>query len=825
MKNSIGHRKENGMKKLSKIILSVIISALMIVGMISFVFAEGDDIEPFVFDTLDVGGYQEPIPLLVLKISYDANGNGVNDYDDANPTRLFQKDSEYYGEQWCYSMDDLWYERLFADTDSSMKQYYLELSEGRFYYKPAEETYAGEEYNGSVNDGVVNVVIPYKHPQAETGSQSSEVTASRLAAIKAAAEFVDFKSFDKNDDNKIGSTELAILFVNGGYEYSANSGNKPSNKLAFAVHAHYTSGTGVKVGGVTVGNAGFVRLGEYITTKQIASVGVIAHELGHYIGAFDVYDAGGGNWNYIGDMSLMSSGSWNTGKDGVRGNGCAFMDPFNAEICGLVNPLVVTDGEYTLYSHASPHGDYTLLKVFTPDPDEYYLIECRYREDTTKFDNLSNHGYGIVIWHVDDSIVRASSNKTLMSSTSGHDPGLSLMALNGIQSYMAGYSYIDNELKAYAYTFNSNDVKYKFPVSGTPYTSLTEEFSQGFGLIITVKSELSDAMTINISGAYQMGPSLAGSVVGTTTESLELMGRIKSLNGGDVTSCGMILSKSNSDFENGTKIACKPDEDGSFKAVFEGLSSNTKYFCKVYAEGKYGYSERIFSCYTDQIKKERTDYYVVYLYKGLTDVERSYEVKIKPGNTLSYNFPMEKYGYLFAGWYYDSDFEQAYDMSFTQTTCTDFSLYAKWVPVDLAATLKLVGATSKYVFATEAGSPYIAPIPEAKAGYIFTGWYADEECTLPFDFETPAEEPGETIIYAGWKSEKEEETTTVETTIETTTSEVTEEVTTGKSDVTTEKNQGQGSSNTLVIVLVIVGVVAVAAVVVVIIITKKKKNS
>jgi len=812
------------MKKLTRIVLSVLICAIMIVGMLNFTFAQEEEIEPFVFDTLDTNVFQDPIPLLVLKISYDANGNGVNDYDDANPTRLFTKDSEYYGEQWCYSTDDLWYDRLFSDTDYSMKQFYLELSGGSFYYMPAEETYAGEEFNGSVNDGVVNVIIPYKHPYADSGSQSSEVTASRVAAIKAASEYVDFKSFDDDDDGKISSEELAILFVNGGYEYSANSGNRPSNKLAFGVHAHYTSGTGTKVDGVTVGNAGFVRLGEYLTTKQIASVGVCAHELGHYIGAYDLYDAGGGSWNYIGDMSLMSGGSWNTGKDGVRGNGCAYMDPFNAEVCGLVNPLVVVDGEYTLYSHASTQGEYNLLKIYTPDPDEYYLIECRYRGDTTKFDALNNHNYGIVIWHIDEGIVRGSSNKTLQSSTSGHDPGVAIMATSDISTSICGFSHIDNEMKSYAYTFNSNNVKYKFPYSGTPYTSLEGEFAEGFALVITVESELSDAMTIKVTGAYEMAPSLAGSVVGTTTESLELMGRIKSLNGGDVTSCGLILSKSNTDFENGIKVACKPEEDGTFTALFEDLTPNTKYFCKVYAEGKYGYGERVFTCYTDQIKKERTEYYVVYMYKGLTEVERSYEVKVKPGNTLSYNFPMEKYGYVFGGWYYDSDFEEAYDMSFTQTTCKDFSLYAKWVPVDLAATLKLVGATSKYVFATEAGSPYIAPIPEAKAGYIFTGWYADEECTLPFDFETPAEEPGETIIYAGWKSEKEEETT-VETTIETTTEEVTEEVTTNKPEETTDKNQGQSSSNTLVIVLVIVGVVVVAAVIVVVVIAKKKKKS
>ena len=47
-----------------------------------------------------------PIPLLILKVSFDANGNGKNDFDVANGGALYaNKDSELYGEQWCYSSD------------------------------------------------------------------------------------------------------------------------------------------------------------------------------------------------------------------------------------------------------------------------------------------------------------------------------------------------------------------------------------------------------------------------------------------------------------------------------------------------------------------------------------------------------------------------------------------------------------------------------------------------------------------------------------------------------------------------------------------------
>ena len=103
-------------------------------------------------------------------------------------------------------------------------------------------------------------------------------------------------------------------------------------------------------------------------------------------------------------------------------------------------------------------------------------------------------------------------------------------------------------------------------------------------------------------------------------------------------------------------------------------------------------------------------------------------------------------------------------MGFTQTVCEDFTLYAKWVETGMAASLKLVGAESKYkLFACEIGDSFDAPVPAEKAGYKFVGWYSDEELTLPYDFGQTVDEAGEITIYAKWESDgshKPETTTT-----------------------------------------------------------------
>lgn len=63
-----------------------------------------------------------PIPLLVIKISFDANGNGKNDFDQSDSKRLFNdKTSPYYGEQWCDSSDKYWADILFRTATPPLK--------------------------------------------------------------------------------------------------------------------------------------------------------------------------------------------------------------------------------------------------------------------------------------------------------------------------------------------------------------------------------------------------------------------------------------------------------------------------------------------------------------------------------------------------------------------------------------------------------------------------------------------------------------------------------------------------------------------------------
>lgn len=763
-------------KRFSSIVFSVLLVMIMLVSSVLPVFA-GDTTEPD-------DGIMDPIPLLIIKVSYDANNNGVNDYDPNVSGKLFSdKSSEYYGEQWCYSMDSYWASTFFSDDPASMKSYYKSVTNGKFWFTPAPETYAGEEFEGAENDGIVNVVVPYKHPYASTNSDSSEDGASRVAALKAADEYVDFAQFDKNNNGKLEYYELALVFVTGGYEGSSGMGS--TGKLAFSVHAHYTSGAGAKLDGVSVGTSGFVRVGEYVTATTPATVGVVAHELGHFIGAIDLYDyADGAKYTkYVSYMSLMASGSWG----GSKGNSPAFMDPFNAIECGIMQSTLITEeGDYTLYSRDSKLGEYNVLKITTPNPDEYYLIENRYK-DGSKFDSSISDGMrGIVIWHVDQKIYRTYGNRA-NSSNVEHDPAVVVMGTSSLTQ--KAFKYVDGSLNNQSFTFIPSSNIYKFPVSGGAFTLLSDDEAAQFTIQVDVLDYAGTEMRIHVNSVTTIPPTTSVAASVKTVDSLTFDGKIVDANGSKIDKAYMIISK-NADptEENGTKVEVEIGEDGFAHYTFSGLEANTKYFCKFIVESDHGEATRTAIGYTKSVPKERTTYYIISCYKHLTDVEKSYDVKVKPGATFTYSFPMSKPGYTLCGWYYDDEYTERFDMAFTQEKCEDFALYAKWVLNDSAATLKLVGATAKYlVFGAEVGDTFAAPVPTDKAGYIFGGWYADADFVMPYDFDQAVEEAGEVTVYAKWIREGGgEETTETTTTIETTTVETTTIETTVEETTTTE---------------------------------------
>ena len=800
---------KNKMRKITAVFLCLCLT-LLLVPAISVQADETWEITEL--KTL-ASGY-DPIPLLVIKINFDANGDGVDDSGNAN-------NAKSTGEQWCHSDDAEWAERCFGTTGKTLKTYYEELTGGKFCFTPCPET------SGTANDGIVTVTIPNEHPYKATGGQSDEDYNSRVAALKATDEFVDYTLLDLDGNKKLNLRELAIVYVCGGYEYSSGYGGDDLN--VFCVHAHYTTGSGATLDGVGVQGAGFVRIGEYNNAKGkvIANVGTLAHELGHFLGAPDLYDVDKSNvgktWNYASNLTLMASGSHSAYSGEPNGTSPAYMDPYDMVDLGFERATTVLDGTYTLYSRQSKEGAYNILKINTPNPAEYYLVENRYGTTTDHFDGIADGAKGIQIWHIDELAIASGR---VNSEGEGHDPGDIPLGTNGLSSPYGFYRSAGMTTDSY-YMFDST--KYKFPISGIAYTQLFGDEADAFRLGIEVLSDRGTEMQVKVTGATALAPTVIITSDAKTTDSLTFRGVIKDLNGGNLTDCGLIFSSkvNPADDKNAVTVHLKPDEYGVFTYTFSGLSSSTKYFCTAFAEGKSGRTEKQTTGYTAAEYVPR-DYYIAHLFMGKTDAERSYNVKLHPGElipvsvTKSMTSTGAKFGYVFGGWYKDEAFTERFDLNSTQTELEDYLIFAKWIPEGSAAILTLANATPLYgaTFASEIGSTFEVPAIEDKAGYTFGGWFTDEACTVAYDFDKVIEDLDGLTLWAKWISNAPVETTEttdppVETTETTIGTEATDE-TTGSDEPT--------SGTPIGLIVGIVAVVAVAAVCVVVVIMKKKKG-
>mmetsp|Transcript_17876 Transcript_17876/g.25892 ORF Transcript_17876/g.25892 Transcript_17876/m.25892 type:complete len:944 (+) Transcript_17876:281-3112(+) len=145
--------------------------------------------------------------------------------------------------------------------------------------------------------------------------------------------------------------------------------------------------------------------------SNIGRIGVIAHEMGHFLGLPDLYDGTPSGGKGIGSWGLMSN-SW--GFDGSQ-KYPPIMSAWSKVKLGWVEPKVITrSGQYAIQaSYEQPD----VYKVEAGYPDgEYLLIENR---QAGGFDFKVPSG-GLAIWHIDES---ADNN-------SGY-PGQSEWPLNG----------------------------------------------------------------------------------------------------------------------------------------------------------------------------------------------------------------------------------------------------------------------------------------------------------------------------------------------------------------------------------------------------------
>lgn len=457
--------------------LSVFVAAVLLLAAIPMVASAADMAEYNYSEIKNVYEGYTPIPLLVIVMSFDADGDGKDAYLEGKSTT--DSSSAAYKEQWAHSEESYWAQSLFGNEGNTMKNYFKLMSNGNFWWEPAEETY------GEANNGIVYVTLNMQHPGVSGSGQPSNIGSSRIPAINEAAKYVDFAKYDKNGDGTITWDELTFLYICAGRSTKFTS--SPVGSSIWGVHSFKSDGTSwsTKINGITLCKTKYTAVGEMQNDGKPLSFGSIAHELGHVLGADDLYTLGGYKWNGgPGNLALQGGGSGIGQNKGARaGTAPAAIDPYYLIDYGFEKATVVQDGTYTLYSRESTKGDYNIIRINTANPNEYYLIENRYTVDPSTYDAIDHSARGILIWHIDETVMK-SGVPVGYKEGSPRNPGIEDLNPSGSLAW-------GSEAGTYFDCHN-----YKFLESQTWYTLLTEEEADNFDLKIEFLSEKGNEMQI-----------------------------------------------------------------------------------------------------------------------------------------------------------------------------------------------------------------------------------------------------------------------------------------------------------------------------------------
>lgn len=432
-----------------------------------------------------------------------------------------------------------WNSRYFGTT-SSVADFYTDASYGNFTFAPATET------SGTANDGIIDWVTLGSHPNTgqNSGAANAQVTKD---AIVAANPFVDFASYDTSPaDGVVKPNELHITVIVAGFEASYGGAVSASNCGGGAPGTGKTmwghrwaiplSVGPPSVDGKSVGGWGYTQFGEMHCggaldnggSGHLATVGIMAHEMGHDIGWPDLYDTtpGDGTSAGVGNWSVMGGGSWGTTAGNFQGSSPSLPDPFSKYYQGWITPTPYTVGAATNLLTAATNSGVALLGSNPNGVDwsfghptgatgtgEYFLVENR---QLTGYD-ASLPGCGILVWHIDET-----------RSSGGDANGTTTRKLVDLEE-ADGFNHLDSNT-------NRGDAGDPFPGTGTktlwdnttsPNSKYYSGAASGLGVELNTTT-CADTMSLDLNGG--VAPS-APTVTG-------LSPMAGGLNGGSVTVFG-----------------------------------------------------------------------------------------------------------------------------------------------------------------------------------------------------------------------------------------------------------------------------------------------
>jgi len=325
-------------------------------------------------------GVWQPQPSITA--SREIEGKALN-FDPANPDTfrvlviLVDFDDNPAPSGQVYGQPADFEELLFSDDPNddvwSMAEFYRENSYGNFvmqgqvvgWYR-APQTYA---YYVDANNGF--------------GSYPQNAQKMAEDAILAADSDVDYSQFDADGNGWMDG--VFIVHAGPGAEQTGSDYMIWSHKWNLA-SSLYLDGVNISA---------YTTEPEENTSVGLTTMGVYAHEYGHFIGLPDLYDTDYSS-SGIGDWSLMAGGSWNYG-----GRYPAFFDAWCKKQVGFLNLTNVSTNMVDVPIETSYYTGtaYRLWANGGVGP-EYFLIENRQKGEFDK----GVPGTGLVVYHIDESV-------------------------------------------------------------------------------------------------------------------------------------------------------------------------------------------------------------------------------------------------------------------------------------------------------------------------------------------------------------------------------------------------------------------------------------
>lgn len=333
--------------------------------------------EQAIFVTVEDVNEAEVLPLIIIRIEF-------NDYQFSSPTSV-------------------WTQKIFGTNEGELNHYFNEISYGKFQFQSAIEM------DGVVNDGIITVHLDENHPD----DLEDKIDRLRSAAILADSS-IDFSQYDIDDNGAISSNELQIMFLVAGGELATNA--HPG------IWAHSWCMYGSNASAPTLDNVRLMNCNDNGTYSAFgekhfdavdgndATIGIIAHELGHAV--FDLPDLYDTDYTSagIGNFGLMGGGSWAYKEgDWYVGQTPVHMIGWTKVRCGFISATLLETDITDLEVNATSSINYSLYQVPTGQEGEYFLLENRaaggYDRGLYSLQGSGSFEGGLSILHIDDNLL------------------------------------------------------------------------------------------------------------------------------------------------------------------------------------------------------------------------------------------------------------------------------------------------------------------------------------------------------------------------------------------------------------------------------------